>query len=81
MHRNSPQGSAREGLAGFKTMSNSERNQMHTIRTHFGGLDPETMFIYNGVVYEKTSAGLALNCHTLKNQAFKPDQLVEVLPE
>ena len=54
---------------------------MHTIRTHFGGLDPDTMFIYNGVVYEKTSAGLALNCQTLKHQSFKPDQLVEVLPE
>ena len=54
---------------------------MHTIRTHFGALDANTMFIYNGVVYEKTNAGVALNCHTLKTEAFKPDQLVEVLPE
>ena len=26
---------------------------MHTIRTHFGGLDDNTMFIYNGIVYKK----------------------------
>ena len=54
---------------------------MHTIRTHFGGLELETMFIYNGTVFSKTSSHYALNCHTLKQQEFKLEQLIEVLPE
>lgn len=54
---------------------------MHTIRTHFGGLDANTMFIYRGTVYEKTSTHYALNCHTLKHEDFGLDTLVEVLPE
>lgn len=51
---------------------------MHTIRTHFGGLNAGDSFIYSGTIYKKTAAGTALNCHTFKSASFKPDQLVEV---
>lgn len=54
---------------------------MHTIRTHFGGLDDNTMFIYNGIVYKKMRSHTSLNCHTLKFEDFALDTLVEVLPE
>jgi hypothetical protein len=53
---------------------------MHTIRTLFGGLDVGDTFIHNGVVFKKDSTHKALNCHTLRTQAFKLDQLVEVTP-
>lgn len=53
---------------------------MHTIRTHFGGLDTGDTFIHNGVVFKKTAPGKALNCHTLRTQAFKPATLIEVTP-
>lgn len=51
---------------------------MKTIYKPFGELATSIMFLYNGIVYEKTSARHALNCHTLKTQPFKPDQLVEL---
>jgi hypothetical protein len=53
---------------------------MHTIRTHFGGLDTGDTFIHTGIIYKKTAPGKALNCHTLRTQTFKPDTLVEVTP-
>lgn len=51
---------------------------MHTIRTHFGGIDPGVTFIYLGVVHMKAAPGEAVNCQTLHYQHFKPDQLVEI---
>ena len=54
---------------------------MKTIEARFGDLPNETMFIYNGVVYEKLRKGVALNGHTLKNETFDASTLVEVLPE
>lgn len=53
---------------------------MHTIRTHFGGLDTGDTFIHNGTVFKKTAPGKALNYHTLRTQAFKPATLIEVTP-
>ena len=52
---------------------------MHTIRTHFGGLDLSDKFIFAGVVFKKTGDGRAINMHTMRIQHFKPDQLVEVV--
>lgn len=52
---------------------------MHTIRTHFGGLDNGDSFIHHGIVFRKTAPGAALNCHTMHVQSFKPDTLVEVV--
>jgi hypothetical protein len=54
---------------------------MHTIRTHFGGLELSDKFIYCGVVFKKVGPSRAINMHTMHVQSFKPDQLVEVTPE
>tara|TARA_R110000868_G_scaffold52514_2_gene165767 strand:+ start:543 stop:716 length:174 start_codon:yes stop_codon:yes gene_type:complete len=56
---------------------------MHTIYTlviRFGGLDTGDTFIHNGVIFKKTEPSTGLNCHTLSNQAFKLDTLVEIVP-
>lgn len=52
---------------------------MHTIRTHFGGLDLSDKFIFAGVVFKKVGPGRAINMHTMHVQSFKPDQLIEVV--
>jgi hypothetical protein len=54
---------------------------MHTIRTHFGGLDVGDSFIYRYYVFKKVSAYHAVNGHTMRTTKFKLDQLVEVTPE
>ena len=54
---------------------------MHTIRTHFGGLDVGDSFIYQYYVYKKVSAYNAVNCHTMQTKRFKLDQSVEVAPK
>jgi hypothetical protein len=53
---------------------------MHTIRTHFGGLDTGDSFIYQYHIFKKVSAYLAVNCHTMQTRKFKLDQLIEVTP-
>jgi len=53
---------------------------MHTIRTHFGGLDVGDPFIYQHHIFKKVSAYLAVNCHTMQTRKFKLDQLIEVTP-
>ena len=54
---------------------------MHTIRTHFGGLDVGDSFIHQGYVFKKISTHQAVNGHTMRTAKFKLDQLVEVTPE
>ena len=54
---------------------------MHTIRTHFGGLNVGDAFIHKLYVYKKISAFMAVNMHTTQTARFKLDQLVEVAPE
>lgn len=54
---------------------------MHTIRTHFGGLDLSDKFIHIGIVFKKVGPDRAINMHTMHVQSFKPDQLVEVVAE
>jgi hypothetical protein len=53
---------------------------MHTIRTHFGGLDVGDSFIYQHYVFKKISAFHAVNGHTMRTTKFKLDQLIEVTP-
>jgi len=53
---------------------------MHTIRTHFGGLDVGDSFVYQHYVFKKISAFHAVNGHTMRTAKFKLDQLVEVTP-
>lgn len=53
---------------------------MHTIRTHFGGLDVGDSFIHRFYVYKKISAFHAVCMHTTRTAKFKLDQLVEVAP-
>ncbi len=53
---------------------------MHTIRTHFGGLDVGDSFVHQHYVFKKISAFVAVNMHTMRTARFKLDQLVEVTP-
>jgi hypothetical protein len=60
---------------------------MHTIRTHFGGLDVGDYFIHKNCTYKKISAFHAVCEHTTRNtktsvwRHFAFDHLVEVSPE
>lgn len=53
---------------------------MHTIRTHFGGLEVGDSFIHQFYIFKKVSAHLAVNCHNMSAKKFKLDQLIEVTP-
>ena len=52
---------------------------MHTIRTHFGGLDIGDSFIHKHYIFKKISTHLAVNVHTMRTAKFKLDQLVDSL--
>jgi hypothetical protein len=53
---------------------------MHTIRTHFGGLNVGDSFVHKFYIFKKISAYMAVNMHTMRTARFKLDQLVEVTP-
>lgn len=52
---------------------------MLTIRTHFRLLETGENFIVNGVIFKKVCTCHAINMHTMRKQAFKPELLVEVI--
>ena len=43
---------------------------MHTIRTHFGGLEVGDNFIHNGVIFKKVNTWHAINMHNRIGRDF-----------